>query len=450
MKQKTIIAPSFQLLSNWCSMGCAGCGINTAPPENNKDVHHFSDDYLKNAAQNLQIVKDGLDAKNYQYIMVEQSGGEPAHSPQLVELVGKTFKDSYHKIITNGLVSESLLDYVKSRKDEVMLVLSTDHHKLKYNKVRLANVIKANPKEAKRIHNKVLSNIDLFIKNDIPIAISTMFNTYNIDKYLGFLKWLEKKYPKQIENGTLTPVPVSIVAFGNPSVGKMNPTLEQIEKFERQVEKSKLITIKRTKDWLIKDLIGHYKNKYRFFRDGETIDEIDNNSSKTKCHMNKYMMSFNFQDEEIIRSPKEALFEGFSCGIKVIGNIGHKLSSHIEDEHFKVTNFKHRPSNMFDNHMYYNMSQVEDYLDTYEKVQNDEIEVKLGEKEGIFSEARREMCLLDDYDGIWMPYNSLIQGKITFEQAGEFWSFFRKPDVIEKIKIMQKEFSSKSKQLVGV
>jgi hypothetical protein len=104
-------------------MGCAGCGIHVAAPPG-EDVVSLDEHYLANVRNNLLLVKETLDSMGFEYGMVEQSGGEPTHHPQVVEAIGEVFEDSVHKIISNGLTSKSIYKYLQARSQRGFIVLS--------------------------------------------------------------------------------------------------------------------------------------------------------------------------------------------------------------------------------------------------------------------------------------------------------------------------------------
>lgn len=402
-------------------MGCAGCGIHVSPPPGH-DTVTLGKPHLTNAKRILHLVKDTLDSMGFAFGMVEQSGGEPTHHPQIVEAVGEVFEDSVHKIISNGLPTQSIYSYLKRRAERAFLVLSIDHHKVEYNQIRLGSVHKSQPTRAAQIHAKILSNLDLFLKNNIPVVVSSIISSWNITQYLDFIRWLEESYPKQIQDGILVPIPVSLVSFGNPNIGKMNPSAEQVAAFDEAIYASDLLTVKRTREWLLKQLIGHFKNKQRFFESGESLDLINLHPSRYSCEIFRYMISFNFQDEEILRFPKDALFQGYCCGVKVLGNIGYELNEQLIQ---RLQLFKNRPSNMQKNQKYYHINQIKEYIHKRETIMNDKELIQMGGRVGYFSELRKGMCMLDDFDGVWWPFNMYLKSIVDDDTLGEYWSLFR-------------------------
>lgn len=423
--RRSIVAVSLQLLSNWCSMGCAGCGIRVAPPSDS-DIVTVDDEHLSNAKATLHAVRERLESAGLDYAMVEQSGGEPTHHPQIIETVGEVFESSVHKIITNGLPSKSIYRYLKARGDRVVLVLSIDHHRLELNRIRLGSM---RSDRALQTLETVLGTLDSLVTSNIPVVVSSIISKWNATQYLEFVEWLEQKYPRQIEDGLLVPIPVSLVSFGNPNVGKLNPSPEQIAVLEEAIDRSRLLTVTRTRDWLFKALIGHYRNKERFFQNGESLDQIARRPSRPSCEIYRQMISFNFQDEEILRPPAEALFQGYSCGVKVLGNLGHPLNG-AQGRSALVEN---RPSNMPADRKYYGTDQMGEYIGTWDSVTHDRETLQMGRETGYFSELRRGMCLLDDFDGVWWPFNVFLQGLIDESRLGEYWSLFRNRDFVARL-----------------
>lgn len=436
--RRTIIGPSFQLLSNWCSMGCASCGIHVAAPSG-PDIVTLEEQHLVNARKTLSLVKDTLDSMGIAYGMVEQSGGEPTHHPQIVEAVGEVFETSVHKIISNGLTSKSIYDYLKRRQEQAFIVLSIDNHKIDFNRIRLGAMHKSQPDRAMEIHDAILRNLDLFTKNNIQVVVSSIISRWNIAQYLDFIEWLEQRYPNQIQDGMLVPIPVSLVSFGNPNVGKLNPSAEQVSVFEEAIYASNLLTVKRTREWLLKQLVGHYRNKQRFFEMGESLDQISLHPSKYSCEILRYMISFNYQDEEILRPPSEALFQGYLCGVKVLANIGYTQESQLNH---RSPLFSNRPSNMQADKKYYRTDQIREYINKRDSLIDDKEAIEVGSTIGYFSDIRRGMCMLDDFDGVWWPFNVYIQGIVEGDTLGEYWSLFRNHSFMTVLQRIKKQVCS--------
>jgi hypothetical protein len=426
---RPIIGLSFQLLSNWCSMGCAGCGIRVAPPSGGGGLI-VDRQHLANARTTLHLIKETLDSIGLEYAMVEQSGGEPTHHPEVIEAVGEVFQRPVHKIITNGLPVRSIYRYLKDRGDQAFVVVSIDHHKLELNRVRLGGMLSSHPDRAAETHNTVLENLDLLVTSDIPVVVSTIISKWNVAHYLDFIGWLEETYPRQIEEGRLVPAPVSLVSFGNGNLGKLNPSPEQVFAFEEAVHESQLLTLRRTREWLFKPLIGLYRNKERFFQRGESLEQIALDPSGTSCEIFRYMLSLDFQDEEIFRPPAEALFQGYSCGVKVLGNLGYPLDAYGH----RSPLLQNRPSNMQGNKKYYRVDQIREYVDKWESVTHDREMIRMGDAVGYFSELRRGMCLLDDFDGVWWPFNMYLQGIVDDVALGEYWSLFKNQEFVAALR----------------
>jgi organic radical activating enzyme len=420
-------------------MACAGCGIKVASPPGRESAG-LKKAHLQNAADILYRVRAALEKSNYGFGMVEQSGGEPTHHPEIVEMVGEVYDDCVHKIITNGLPTASIIDYLKRRKNQTMVVLSLDHYKIEYNKLRFRTKYTANPSNALRLHDKVLGTLDSLASLNVPVIVSTTISKWNIDHYIDFLSWLESKYPRHINEGMIVPIPVSLVSFGNEATGTLNPTWNQVVEFEKSIKASKLISVKRSRDWLFLQLIGHYKQKMRHFLNSEQLNTIESFPSRHACEIYLYMISFNFQDEEILRKPEETLFQGFVCGVKALGNIGF----HLEEKEFnREAVFENRPSNLKKELKYFRMSQVDDYLKIRESIIDGKDTLHMGSEIGYFSDLRRGMCLLDDFDGVWWPINMFIQGIIDEASLGEYCAAFRNPRFISCLGAVRKDLASK-------
>jgi hypothetical protein len=281
------------------------------------------------------------------------------------------------------------------------------------------------------IHEAILENLDFFCRNNIQLVIASIISKWNIARYLDFVEWLEQKYHNQIQDGMLVPIPVSLVSFGNQKIGRLNPSAEEVSAFEEAVYASSLLTVRRTRDWLFKQMIGHYRTKQRFFERGETLNQIASNPSRYSCEIFRYMISFNFQDEEILRPTSEALFQGYLCGVKVLGNIGHALYAHAAQN---TPLFKGRPSNMHTDRKYFGTEQVMEYIHKREVIINDQEVVEMGDRVGYFSDLKKGMCMLDDFDGVWWPFNLYLQGIVDDETLGEFWALFRNKRLIETLR----------------
>jgi wyosine [tRNA(Phe)-imidazoG37] synthetase (radical SAM superfamily) len=420
-------------------MACAGCGIKVAPPPVSESVG-LEKSHLQNAKEILSRVRSALENNNYSFGMVEQSGGEPTHYPEIVEMIGEVYNDCVHKIITNGLPTASIIDYLKRRKDQTMVVLSLDHHRIEFNKLRLRAKYVSNPSNALQLHKKVLGTLDLLASLNVPVIVSTTISKWNIDHYVDFLGWLESKYPRHISEGMIVPIPVSLVSFGNKATGTLNPTLSQVIELEKSIKASKLKTVKRSREWLYLQLIGHYKQKMRHFLNSEQLKSIESSPSRHACEIYRYMISFNFQDEEILRKPEDSLFQGFVCGVKALGNIGFHLQ---EKEFDREAVLENRPSNLEKKLKYFRMSQIDDYLRIRERLIDGADTLQMGSEIGYFSDLRRGMCLLDDFDGVWWPINMYIQGFVDDKTLAEFCSAFRNPRLMSCLDAARKDLARK-------
>lgn len=430
---KPIIGPSFQLLSNWCSMACAGCGIKVAPPPGMGQID-IDKEHLQNAEKNLSHVRSVLDSNNYKFGLVEQSGGEPTHHPEIVELIGEVFPDCVHKVITNGLPTASIYNYVKRRGDNAVVVLSLDHHTIERNQLRLRAKYAIDPAHALQLHNSVLKNLDLLASGNVPVIVSSTISKWNICSYLEFVGWLERSYPYQISEGTVVPIPVSLVSFGNPAVGSLNPTWDQVAEFEQSIMESNLITVKRCREWLLLQLVGHYKQKMRHFLHGEQLDVIELSPSRYECEIYRHMISFNFQDEEIFRTLEDSLFQGFVCGVKALGNIGFPL---LERDCERPTMIQNRPSNLRKEQKYFHLNRIDDYLAMRENIIAGVELIQMGSDTGQFMQLKRGMCLLDDFDGVWWPINMYLKGIVDDTTLGDFCSVFRNTRFQECLKMVR-------------
>jgi len=153
------------------------------------------------------------------------------------------------------------------------------------------------------------------------------------------------------------------------------------------------------------------------------------------------MISFNFQDEEILRPSADALFQGYACGVKVLGNIGYTLNAQGDR---RLSEFRERPSNMQLDRLYYRVGQVAEYVDTKERVTNDREAMRMGDRTGRFSDLRRGMCMLDDFDGVWWPLNVYIQGIVDDVTLGEYWSLFRNTGFMKTLRQLRDQAKSVS------
>ena len=74
----------------------------------------------------------------------------------------------------------------------------------------------------------------------------------------------------------------------------------------------------------------------------------------------------------------------------------------------------------------------------------------MGEIEGYFGELRNGMCMLDDFDGVWWPFNVYLQGILDEDELGQYWSIFRNKRFIKKLRQVRETQRSMRDASVGL
>lgn len=122
------------------------------------------------------------------------SGGEPTQSPFFRDFISYLTKKGLHFILTtNGVFSEEIRKFIVNHKEYLIGVkISLDGPDAEtHGFIRLDEHGKYNPE----LFNLILNNIYYFKKNKIPITITTVLHSKNIEKIGEFEKLIQKINP---------------------------------------------------------------------------------------------------------------------------------------------------------------------------------------------------------------------------------------------------------------
>lgn len=119
-------------------------------------------------------------------------GGEPLleQNMDIIKYIIKKYPDKEYRIITNGYNIDKYIDVLKQIKVK-WLQVTLDGSKETHNKSRF---LKNNKKGT---FDKLMSNIDLAIKNNIRIKVRMNINKNNYEECLKLRGDLKEKYPKE-------------------------------------------------------------------------------------------------------------------------------------------------------------------------------------------------------------------------------------------------------------
>nr|AGS53585.1 hypothetical protein [uncultured bacterium contig00070] len=209
--------------------------------------------------------------------------------PDIINVLIDTFNDKWIRINTNGLqIYDEQIENFKNH-GKVFIALSLDGVSIKSNYPRFGK----NEEKLARI----IANLNILIKEKIPIMILCTINQYNILEFPKFVQYLETDYKKEIENGILV-LSAHYVTNYNKNNGMPTQSEEQI--FLEFLQTSKSLIIEKTKNHY--DELGHYvKNK------------------KHRCTIPEWMLCMHFLNKSIIQ---DGNFISFECGMRGMYEFG--------------------------------------------------------------------------------------------------------------------------------
>ena len=223
-KQKENIRDLGIVLTYDCNFGCSYC-FEADADSNGKEV----------------LTEDMIDRAKTLFPNIESIllyGGEPLleQNMDIIKYIIKKFPDIEYRIITNGYNIDKYIDILKQAKIR-WLQVTLDGNKETHDKSRFLK------NERKGTFDKLMSNIDLAIKNKIRIKIRMNINKNNYQECLELRKNLKEKYPnKELLIFELQP----IFQLDNDSKSFLEPILYSVDEYSDNTINNSLINFQRS------------------------------------------------------------------------------------------------------------------------------------------------------------------------------------------------------------
>lgn len=265
-------------MTNYCNLKCLYCDWEK------KKFIPLSDKELRNMRRNLLAARELIQTCWPDAPMVEYSGGEPYLYPEIVNELLQMFPERWVRVITNGLRVRTRDLEALARHGKAFLAVSLDGH------IPEANVNRFPHDDLRKM---VIRTIDNALDMGIPVMLLCTLNRNNIGMFSEYAQWVHRRWPEQIENGSLV-----LPAHKLSSYGKPHPSAakQQWEHLREALKKLDLPGINRIRE--------HYDAMFNFCR---------------RCTIYRWTKSLHFLDREIVES---GIFTSYRCGMRGIGKIG--------------------------------------------------------------------------------------------------------------------------------
>ena len=207
-----------------CNMGCKYC--------RKRSFKYLSQNIIKSDEEIVDLVKLEGDVKKISLLakdvfdipILKISGcGEFFLLPQALQIL-KIMQKNYERIqiITNAtLLNEDIISKISEIKG-INVCVSLDGHTSKLNACRTKN---------KHLIKKILNNIQLLRRYNIPVEINSVLTRYNISGFVEFIEYLSDRYDKL----TCYPFPVkganSLSVWGEEAAEELLPLLDSYKRF---------------------------------------------------------------------------------------------------------------------------------------------------------------------------------------------------------------------------
>lgn len=288
-------------MTNQCNLKCSYCDWEKHPHYNMNEK-----DYAV-AYENIKSTRAIME-KNYpEYCLVQYSGGEPFLYPRIIEMVLEQYHDKWIRLNTNGLSFPiNLLKKIKNH-GMTYLAISIDGCTLEAMEPRIG--------KNEVLLNKILDNLDLVVKMEIPVMILCTLNTKNISEFPNFVNYLETKYADAINRGLLA-LPAHCVTSYSVKHNEVEEN-EIIEQFERYIYEE------GRKHSLLKNILPHYEHMIYYLK---------NRNRKVPCTISNWTVSMHFRGNSIIDDCK---FLSFGCGMRGVRDLGaFDINNNIDVDKF--------------------------------------------------------------------------------------------------------------------
>lgn len=364
-------------MTNQCNLNCSYCDWVKEP------YHTMTEDEYKVARSNIEKTREIMDTNYPDYCLVQYSGGEPFLYPRIVEDVIDIYHDKWIRLNTNGLsFPDSVIAKIKEQ-GKTYIAVSIDGITMEAMEPRLG--------KQEKLLKRILINLDILIKNEIPVMILCTLNTKNIDAFPGFVEYLENNYSDAIEKGMLA-MPAHCVT----SYSIKHDEIEDgkiIDRFE------KYITGEAKNHILLKNILSHYEHMIYYLR---------NNDRKVPCTIYNWTTSMHFRGNSIVDDCK---FLSFGCGMRGVRDLG---KFNINDP-----------------------EQVKDFVDKLEYVEGnkkDEFRFKKYDVGG--DQECNTKCFPD-----WIMFDLILTGQASLENAENWFILFKDENVKEFIREFSAEYA---------
>ena len=289
-KNKNVSVVNLVFGEIYCNMDCSYCTYPKAP------VAKLSRKDILTLRDNLNRLKQLIQAKFPACKVISITGGEPLLYPKVIESFAKIFPDHSIRISTNGIAINDQTVKQAKKHGGFYFAVSLDGHTLPMNSFRFNSGI---------ILKKIINNIDLLVKNGIRIEILTTLHKKNINGFEKFLKYLTERYKDVIDMHMLWVLPSPVVDYTKITY---SPTQDQINSFCQKIDSYKEIS-------LINNIKPYYYELEKYYRD------IKN---RNICTMYEWAVHIKYPTDSIWKEGSFLLY-GCGCrGVKILGRFDLK------------------------------------------------------------------------------------------------------------------------------
>lgn len=347
-------------MTNQCNLNCSYCDWE-------KDKYReITDKEYDNVEKYLLNIKQELDKRYPELILIEYSGGETLLYPQIIKILLSVFCDKWIRINTNGInISEEILFMIKEH-GKVFVALSLDSYNLEGNFPRFKN--------NKNLLELVISNLEKTLEYNVPVYLLCTINKYNIEYFPEYIEFLQHKFGDYIERAMLA-MPAHFVTNYEKENGI--PSKAQISQLKEYLAE--------TDNPLIRKNYFHYKELEYYFI---------NNNRYTACSIPDWSLSIHYRKESII---VDGRFISFGCGMRGIYELGSydSMSCTEINKYFDIASDK----------------KITEHVLSHKSSSS-------------FAYGCQEMCFTD-----WVCFDMIMQGKISLDDASKWFVFFQDPSV---------------------
>jgi sulfatase maturation enzyme AslB (radical SAM superfamily) len=243
----------------------------------------LTDQEFQAAQRHLQQLRVLSDRAFGDYQLVGYTGGETLVYKDIVYMVLNTFHDKWVRINTNGLlIDHQTLHHLRAH-GKAYLAISLDGHTFEANRNRLTS---------SNEFNRILTNIDLALANNVCVQLMDTINPLNIDQFMEYAAWISDTYAESIASGRL----IMCAHFIQGYTGYRDmPTEEQRQNLARRLRNDDIPEIIRRAKW-------HYIRLARY------LITLSNDG----CRAFDWARCAHFMGRDLVAS---GMFKTFACGM---------------------------------------------------------------------------------------------------------------------------------------